>query len=143
MDLFNGAVGTNQVHDFNPGIPPSGLFWTDPVSEDALEVDFENGTAKLALTDFDLEDYGNLENALLDRSEVEASVSFSMKWTAMGDPFNVSDPVHKFEGRYSFANVAIDWTGHAPGFDFTSNPGSAQVKSVFGRERNGIFFSGD
>jgi hypothetical protein len=144
MDLFNGAVGTNQVHDFNPGIPPSGLFWTSPVSEDALEVDFQGGSATLALKDFDLEDYGNLENALLDGPEVDASVSFKMKWTATGDPFNVSDPVHKFAGRYTLANVGIEWTGHAPGFDFTSNPNSnINVKSVFGRERNGIFFSED
>jgi hypothetical protein len=146
MDLFTGAVGTNkgQVHDFNPGIRKSGLFWTVPVPEDALEVDFEEGFATLSLHDFDTEDYHNLENALKDGPEDDASVSFDMKWTATGKPFNVSDPVHTFAGRYNLATVDITWSATAPGFSFTSNPSSnVNVKSVFGRERNGIFFSED
>lgn len=141
MDLFNGAVGTNQVHDFNPGIRTGGLFWTMPVAEDALQVDFEDGKARLALTDFDLEDYGNLENALKDGPEVDASVTFNMTWSAKGEQFNVTDPVHKFAGRYSLANVDIKWSGSTSGFEFSSSPGVTQVKSVFGRERNGIFFT--
>jgi hypothetical protein len=146
MDLFTGAVGTNmgQVHDFNPGIRQSGLFWTVPVPEDALEVDLEDGTATLSLSDFDTDDYHNLRNALTGGAEDDASISFKMKWTATGDPFNVSDPVHTFAGRYSLAKVGIEWSGTAPGFSFTSDPGSnVNVKSVFGRERNGIFFSED
>ncbi|HUE59519.1 MAG TPA: hypothetical protein VMO88_08045 [Acidimicrobiales bacterium] len=146
MDLFTGAVGTNagQVHDFNPGIRESGLFWTVPVPEDALEVDFEAGFATLSLHDFATEDYHNLENALRDGPEDDASVSFDMKWTATGKPFNVSDPVHTFAGRFNLANVDISWSATAPGFSFTSNPSSnVNVKSVFGRERNGIFFSAD
>lgn len=141
MDLFNGAVGTNQVHDFNPGIAKSGLFWTAPVEESALRFDVDAGTARLALTDFDVEDYGNLENALKDGPEVDASVTFDMSWTATGKPFNVVDPVHQFAGRFSLANVDITWSGSAPGFLFNSSPGVTQVKSVFGRERNGIFFA--
>ena len=143
MDLFNGAVGTNQVHDFNPGIRSSGLFWTVPVKEESLQANFEDGRATLALSDFDLEDYGNLENALKDGPEVDASVSFNMSWTATGDAFNVSDPVHRFAGRYFLANVDISWTGMEDGFEFTSSPGVTNVKSVLGRERNGIFFSED
>jgi hypothetical protein len=147
LDLFNGAVGTNQVHDFNPGIRKGGLFWTVPVPEDALEVDFEAGTATLSLHDFDTDDYHNLENALQPHgTEDDATVSFDMKWTAIGKPFNVSDPVHTFAGRFSLAKVDIAWSATVPatGFSFTSDPASnQQKKSVFGRERNGIFFSED
>jgi hypothetical protein len=147
LDLFNGAVGTNQVHDFNPGIrEPGGLFWTVPVPEDALEVNFEAGTATLSLHDFDTDDYGNLENALKDGAELDATISFDMKWTAIGKPFNVSDPVHTFAGRFSLAKVDIAWSATVPstGFSFTSDPASnVSKKSVFGRERNGIFFSED
>ena len=150
MDLFDGAVSpptqfpTDQIHDFNPGIRPSGLFWTVPVKEDALQVDLANGKATLALTNFGLEDYGTLENALMDGPELDASVTFKMTWTATGDPFNVSDPVHQFAGRYSLARVDISWTGtNESGFSFASSPGITQVKSVIGRERNGIFFAED
>src|SRR6266849_436750 len=83
MDLFTGAVGTGQVHDFNPGIRESGLFWTQPVSEDALEVDLAGGTATLALDDLDEEDYHNLLNALLDGPSDSASVSFEMRWLSI------------------------------------------------------------
>lgn len=146
MDLFSGAGSTKvQVHDFNPGIRhPGGLFWTVPVPESALQVDLEDGTATLALDDFDTDDYGNLRNALSDGAELDASITFKMKWTATGDPFNVSDPVHTFAGRFSLAKVGIDWSASVPstGFTFTSNPSSnVNVKSVIGRERNGIFFS--
>lgn len=150
MDLFTpGPGGTNgaQVHDFNPGIrKPRGLFWTVPVSEDALHVDLEDGTATLALDDFDTDDYGDLHSALTDAHEVDASISFKMKWTAKGDAFNVTDPVHTFAGRYRFANVGIEWSAEVPsaGFSFTSNPSSnTTVVGVIGRERNGIFFSGE
>lgn len=143
-----GAGSTKvQVHDFNPGIrQPGGLFWTVPVSEDALQVDLEDGTATLSLDDFDTDDYGNLHNALLGGAELDASISFKMKWTAKGDAFNVSDPVHTFAGRYRFASVGIEWSAAVPtiGFSFKSDPTSnVTVVGVIGRERNGIFFAGD
>jgi hypothetical protein len=36
-----GAVGdpTQQLHDFEPGIAPSGLFWTIPIAHSAIDVD--------------------------------------------------------------------------------------------------------
>jgi hypothetical protein len=146
LDLFTGAVGTGQVHDFNPGTRASGLFWTVPVPEDALKVNFGEGVATLSLHDFDTEDYHNLENALKDGPSDSASISFDMKWTATGEPFMVSDPVHTFTGRFSLAKVDIAWSATVPrtGFSFTSDPASnKQKKSVIGRERNGIFFSED
>lgn len=143
MDLFNGAVGTNQVHDFNPGIRESGLFWTVPVSEDDMAVDLDKGTATLALHHFDTDDYGNLRNALTDGPEVDATISFHMKWKATGDPFSVSDSVHTFRGQFSFATVAIEWNATVPssGFSFASDPSTnVTVKGVIGSEKNGIFF---
>lgn len=148
MDLFTpGPGGTNgpQIHDFNPGIrQPGGLFWTVPVSEEALEVDLDEGTASLSLQDFDTDDYGNLHNALLGGAEVDASISFRMKWTATGSPFNVTDPIKMFTGRFSLATVDIEWSASVPstGFSFASDPSTnVNVKSVIGNERNGIFFS--
>jgi len=143
MDLFTGAVGTGQVHDFNPGIRESGLFWTQPVSEDALEVDLAGGTATLALDDLDEEDYHNLLNALLDGPSDSASVSFEMRWKAIAEPMNVTDSVHGFTGRYQISAVQIEWSAKAPRFEFVSDPAgtTTNVRSVIGRERNGIFFA--
>ena len=142
MDLFNGAVGSNQVHDFNPGIRESGLFWTQPVAGDTVTFSLEHGTASLAADDLDEEDYHNLHNALLDGPSDPASVSFEMKWAASGAPMNVTDTVHRFTGRFRLAEVQIEWTADAPGFRFVSDAAGTthNVRSVIGRERNGVFF---
>jgi len=143
MDLFNGAVGTNQVHDFNPGIRDNtGLFWTQPIAGDAATFDLEHGTATLAADDLDEEDYHNLHNALVDGPSDPASVTFAMRWDAIAHPMNVTDPVHRFTGRFRVASVQIEWSADAPGFHFASDPASTthNVRSVIGRERNGVFF---
>ncbi|HEX2646264.1 MAG TPA: hypothetical protein VHO95_03475 [Candidatus Dormibacteraeota bacterium] len=142
MDLFTGAVGTGQVHDFNPGTD-NGLFWTVCVPGDAVSADIAHGTASLALDDFDVEDYHNLLNALQDGPSDEASVSFQMSWTAAEAPMNVTDPVHHFDGRFTLCDVQIEWSATAPNFTFKSDPASTttNVRSVIGHERNGVFFS--
>lgn len=140
MDLFTGAVGSGQVHDFNPGIRESGLFWTLPVSEDVLEI--EDETATLAVEDLDQEDYHTLGNALHDGPSDPASVSFEMRWKASAPAIQVTDPVHGFMGKYRISTVQIEWTAKAPNFEFVSDPAGSttNVRSVFGRERNGVFF---
>lgn len=142
MDLFTGAVGSGQIHDFNPGIRESGLFWTLPVSEDALEVDLDDGTASLAVKDLDQEDYHNLSNALHDGPSDPATVSFDMRWKAIAEPIHVNDSVHGFTGKFQLSAVQIEWSATAPNFEFVSDPASTttNVRSVIGRERNGIFF---
>ena len=148
MDLFNGAVGTNQVHDFNPGIRDhTGLFWTQPIAGDAVTFNLEHGAATLAADDLDEEDYHNLHNALLDGPSDPASVSFEMRWQAIERPKNVTvnatvPVVQRFTGRFSLATVQIEWSATAPGFHFVSDPASTtnNVRSVIGRERNGVFF---
>jgi hypothetical protein len=141
MDLFEGTVAPTQVHDFNPGIAPSGLFWTQPVSDDALDFDFEEGVATLAVKDLDEEDYHNLLNALKDGPSDPASVSFNMRWTATEPSMNVTDPVHGFTGRFRISTVSIDWSASVGSFEFTSDPATTvNVRSVIGRERNGVFF---
>jgi hypothetical protein len=143
MDLFTGAVGTGQVHDFNPGIRDgTHLFWTLPVPEHALNVDLSAGKATLALDDLDQEDYHNLLNALQDGPSDSASVSFSMKWSSIAPPMKVTDSVHRFTGRFMLSAVEIAWSATTTGFSFTSDPAPTThtVKAVIGRERNGVFF---
>lgn len=149
MDLFNGAVGSNQVHDFNPGIRESGLFWTQPVAGDSATFNLENGIATLSANDLDEEDYHNLLNALSDGPSDPASVTFEMRWTAIGETMNVTTVVpppsllqQRFTGRFRLCDVQIEWSADAPNFHFQSDPASTTVnrRSVIGRERNGVFF---
>jgi len=61
-----------QIHDFNPGITESGLFWTIPISADTIEVNFAAGKASFQVSDVDVEDYHDVFNALMDGPEVDA-----------------------------------------------------------------------
>src|SRR5262249_17173694 len=144
MDLFTGSVGSGQVHDFNPGIqsngPSKGLFWTQPVSDDVLKVDLQQGTATLEVADLDEEDYHNLFNALHDLTSEPATVSYRMRWTPTAPEMQVTDSVHGFTGRFRLTTVTIEWTAETPTFKFVSDPAntSTNVRSVIGRERNGV-----
>jgi len=145
MDLFTGPVGSGQIHDFNPGIRASGLFWTQPVLADTLDVDLHRGTATLSQDDLDEEDYHNLHNALLDGPSDPASVSFEMRWTAVEASMKVTDTVHRFTGKFQISTVEIAWSAKVGSFVFVSDPPNktVNVRSVIGRERNGVFFSDD
>src|SRR5919109_51468 len=119
MDLFNGAVGSNQVHDFNPGIRESGLFWTQPVAGDSVTFNLEHGTATLSANDLDEEDYHDLHNALVDGQSDPSSVTFEMRWTATGETMNVTKVVttpsliqQRFTGRFRLCDVQIEWSAY-------------------------------
>lgn len=147
MDLYIGALSSTkatgtQVHDFNPGIRPTGLFWIQPIDEDSLEVDLEDGTATLSVTNLHEQDFTTLQNSLTGGSGVPASVSFKLTWKATARPINITDVGQNFTGRFRISAASISWTATAPNFTFASDPAdqSINVKSVIGRERNGIFF---
>jgi hypothetical protein len=146
MDLFDGPVGSNQIHDFNPGIRDvTHLFWTQPISRDALDVDIGKGEATLQVSNLDEEDYHNLLNALQDGPSEPASVSYRMRWKATAPAMNVTDAVHGFTGRFRISTVSIEWSAKTPTFEFVSDPAkdTVNVMSVMGHERNGVFFSAD
>ena len=50
MDLFEPGLGS-QVHDYNGGIPPSGLFWTVQLRDDAFRMSEDGRQAFLHVRD--------------------------------------------------------------------------------------------
>src|ERR1051326_8218935 len=98
MDIYQGAVGvlSNQIHDFSPGIPPSGLFWTQPIPQADVKVHFGDGVASVSVRNLSEQDAGNVLNALQGGPTTPATVSFDMRWTATGTPLAITDPVHQF-----------------------------------------------
>lgn len=144
MDLYQGAFAlANQKHDFSPGIPPSGLFWTQPIPQDNAVVHFGDGTAIVTCSNLVEEDAGNVLNALQGGPTTPATVSFAMRWSATGKRMDITDPVHQFTGEFFVSDFSIEWSARAAGFTFQSDPASTSknVRSVFGRERNGVFFA--
>src|SRR5712692_7251604 len=142
MDLFNGPVGSNQVHDYSPGIRPNGLFWTQPIEQDSVKVHLGDGAASMRVTNLAEEDAHDLHNALTGGPTVPSTVSFDMTWTGQRPLMDVTDSAHGFTGSFMFSKVTVDWSAQEAGFSFVSDPAdtTSTVAAVMGRERNGLFF---
>lgn len=145
MDLYESVDSTGhltgQVHDFNPGIRPSGLFWIQPVPEEALDADLEDGVATVSVDGLAERDYHTLAGSLaIPPGPFDpASVSFDMRWEASGPTMTVTRADQGFRGKFRFSNVKIDWSARVGDFAFVSDT-TLNVDSVMGHERNGIFF---
>jgi hypothetical protein len=142
VDLFAPGSGA-QVHDFNGGILPSGLFWTVPVPDHALHIGRRGRRAVLEAHDVPVID----SFQFLGANQIPASVSFRLEWRATG-PFerrgsgDAVPPEHPaaFLGEIAAAHSTAWFSGTEFGFAFrsdvaTSDRGYAQM----GRERNGVF----
>ncbi len=157
MDLFKaGPSGPVQIHDFNPGTD-NGLFWTKHIPLSAVRVDLGAATATLTVDDLDVEDYGNLANALRDGPSSPASVSYTMRWSGVKARVDVTDfetstnppDNHRFAGRFiegtavieRFTATVFDASANTI-FSFVADPSRATMSKFaeIGRERNGVFF---
>ena len=128
-----------QLHDFNGGIQPSGLFWIVQVPDDALEI--EGHTAELNVEHASVID----DFQFLAPGAVPATVSIHMKWTASGDVHHhepgSSDPTDptNFDGDFRAAIATGTFSGSELGFSFTSRASSESTFAEMGHERNGVF----
>jgi hypothetical protein len=141
----------------NPGIAPSGLFWTAALPEDAVDVDFEDGTAVMRASNLQILDFGTIANALFGGGPppVPATVSFVVRWSegagGEGEGEEDLDRVHVVNASDGHAGVFVrntaqmEWSATVGDFDFVSAPIDTSSSSFaeVGHERNGTFFSDD
>ena len=132
---------SNQIHDFNPGIAASGLFWTIPFPQDGVQVDFEDGDASMQASRLRTRDFFSFPSSLSGGSSVPATVSFDVQWDGDGEPVKVRDEKNRFAGDYIETTSSIEWSAREAGFRFKSDPETTNEFSEIGRERNGVFFS--
>ena len=149
------AVGDpfSQVHDFEPGIAPSGLFWTIPIAPSAIDVDPGSGRARLHAKNVPVTDYHDFINAVFGGgpTPLPSHVSFDVRWPGNGDRRKIRDGTFGFTGHYVTSATSINFTASNNGSDviYTSDPegqynptvdqGGAGSPAV-GHERNGVFF---
>jgi hypothetical protein len=131
----------NQVHDYNPHIASSGLFWTVPIPEDNVRFELERGTASMRAT-IRLFDDHDLLNSLRGGSSVPATVSLEVHWGGDGQRVHLRNEEQGFTGTYVENTATIQWSARQDGFEFHSAPADTSVTSfaLVGRERNGVFF---
>jgi hypothetical protein len=145
FDIFQAPVGTNQnqIHDFNPGIAASGLFWTTRVPGRSLRVSPGSGRAAWRLGDFEIPDFHDILNSLHHGKPVGTGVvDMRMTWSGGGQVSHVRDEANHFAGRKVTGTSHISWTVTMGDFCFTADEsGQNSLTSEVWKERNGVFFS--
>ncbi len=128
-----------QIHDFNPGIAPNGVFWTVPIPRAAVQS--ERQTAFMKVRDLDVEDYFNLFNALADGASNPAQVTFTVRWSGFIKEDDIKDPVNTFRAKLIEDTASVTWTAVSEGVTYRSvGDPTAVVFAEFGEEENGVFF---
>lgn len=141
--MYAGTVApATQIHDNNPGITSSGLFWTIRVPDRAVRYDAKSGTASLRVEGVRLFDHYHVANALAGGPSDKVVASFVAKWKATGKPKKVQDEANDFAGEFRSAVSTIEWESQGSGFSYKSDPANttSTVFGEIGRERNGAFF---
>lgn len=136
-------MGTNQVHDYNPGIAPNGVFWTIAVPDGAVDVNPGKGRARFAMRDMAIPDFGDFVNAISPgATSTPAVASFDVRWSDIQSRYNTSQPDWNFAGEFVVTKASIEWSSEQAGFSFRSDPASTSVTdyAIVGHERNGVFF---
>jgi hypothetical protein len=139
VDLFDPSSGS-QVHDFNPGVRPSGLFWIAQVPESALITDGRIATLHI-------ENVPVTDNLFfLGPGQIPATVSATVTWSTFGDVQHFrptsSDPTapSAFAGQFRFTNAIASFSVSEPGFSAQSmDASSTGLFGEMGTERNGFF----
>jgi hypothetical protein len=164
LDLYTGPAGSanlpQQIHDFNVHIDSNDVFWMVQVEHDAVDVDFDQGRARLRVSGLNVFDDHDLANSLTQGiglpgdlgftypaiapvATKRAIVSFDVIWDGIVDRAEIDNSAQTFKGSFLSTGATIKWSADEPGFHFeseTPDP-TRNMVSVFGRERNGFFFT--
>jgi hypothetical protein len=146
------ADPTHQVHDWEPGIADSGLFWTTPISPGSIKADPSSGRARFRVEALKIGDYHDFFNAVGGGTPIPSRVSFDVLWAGGGTPVDLRDETFAFEGRLvpgpaRISFIAADdrsgvtYRSVAEGqYNPTLEQGGAGDPAV-GTERNGRYFT--
>jgi hypothetical protein len=147
VDLFEPGSGlTVQVHDYQPGIAPSGLFWTVPMSDAAFQ---RTGlVARYAVTDLPVLD----SFQIFGPDEVPGLVTFDMTFEASGpmrhlrpgstdpaDPTAFAAELRDAATTGTFSGSSVTELGGDP-FSFSGT--ATGIWGELGKERNGFYLTG-
>jgi hypothetical protein len=114
------------------------------VAHDAVEVDFDQGKARLHVKGLDVFDDHDLANSLTQGLGLPgAKVSFNVEWTGIVAMAQIENTMQNFKGSFLSTGATINWSAEEEGFQFQSEAPdpSRNVVSVLGREKNGVFFT--
>jgi hypothetical protein len=144
-------------HSYDPGVSPSLVFWTTPVSPGSVKFDFNKERASLHVRNVLVFDVFTVPNSLdpthpLGKTNAIIN-SLRIEWgdTTRATSFENCVP-NAFRGDYLENSAAIEVVATTPftpatacspaknGFRFVSEETTASHFALIGREQNGIFF---
>ena len=104
-----------------------------------MRVNLGTGSASLHVADFEIEDYHDVVNALIDGPSVDASVSFDISWGGADERVKIRNRTTGFAGEYVRNSATLVWSASESSFSFQSDPLASDFAEI-GKERNGVFF---
>ena len=133
---------SNQIHDFDPGLAPNGVFWTVPVAPNSVSVHSGEGEAAVDVNNLSLYDFFSLPNFFTGGSSAPAVVSYHLRWSGVTNRIKTRDVVNGFAGEFGENNATVEWSAQTDHFQFVSDPENTSTSyfSELGHERNGVFF---
>jgi hypothetical protein len=142
-----GQDGSDQIHDYEPGIMPNGLFWTVPITPDAIESNLGTGTARFHMTNMAIPDFHDFANSIGSTKQpiptTPASATFDVRWQASKQVIPLRDAASGYAGEFMDSQATMSWSVEQPAQHFqfaTDDAGTNTVGGVIGRERNGVYF---
>jgi hypothetical protein len=143
-----------QIHDFNPGITPRGLFWTAFAPHNSVQVNLRAGTACLTVRHMPMQDYFDFKNAVVGggAQPTPAVVSFRVVWNAVGNTMRFDNATQKFRGVFRNASAQMEWSARSADVELQSAPLVESRTELappplegwaaqLGWERNGTFYT--
>jgi hypothetical protein len=139
-------VGVSQVHDFNPGIRPSGLFWTQAIAADQIAADSDSGWARMHAAHMPMTDYHDFANSVSPSpTKRPGHVTFDVRWTGNESARKtVRNEQFGFAGTYVPATAGIEFLVRDDDSAVvyrSVDHGQTTVSGGIGHERNGRFFT--
>jgi len=140
VDVFELGTGSPILHDLNPGIAPSGLFWTVETPGAGIHVTLGNGSASMEADDVPI-----LDDIYGAPPPTPGFVSFRVVWSGVNERLHIrnDDPIYGgFAGAFIRNTAQMEWSATVGDFTFVSAPLATSSSSFaeIGHERNGIFY---
>jgi hypothetical protein len=152
VDVYDPSLGTPdnplQIHDLNPGIQASGLFWTTPIPAEDIDVNPGKGSASMTATNLPVFDYVNFANALfgVGPKPVPTLLTFTVDWSGVNERVNIknTNPAANgggFAGEFVRNSAKMQWHAQIGDLLYVSDAigTSSSDFAEIGHERNGSF----
>jgi len=138
-----------QSHDFEPGIKPSGLFWTIPIAPSTIKVNTSTGQARLHASNVVVGDFHDFFNTVsgppFPIPPKPSHVTFDVRWAGGSPASHIDDSTFGFVGDFVKSPATIDftvWHDQTPFLKARSDKGGqVSFDAGVGRERNGVFYT--